>query len=174
MLKKISANRSLIPAKPEVKTQAAGKAPILDWINYNNKVIDGKDGGAKAVTASEHKVAKAVESNAYKYQSWVDQQKDVEVKKAPKMSATRSWQIIKDSMSKDELEEHYKEHPKERPVKLTPYKLDQGLDELYQGIVVDPKIEAAKQQYLKDEHARRIEKKRAAASGITNILNFYK
>ena len=46
------------------------------------------------------------------------------------MSATRSWQIIKDSMSKDELEEHYKEHPKERPVKLAPVKLDQGLTDM--------------------------------------------
>ena len=26
------------PVKPEVKTQAAGKAPILDWINYNNNI----------------------------------------------------------------------------------------------------------------------------------------
>ena len=47
-----------------------------------------------------------------------------------KMSATRSWQIIKDSMSKDELEEHYKEHPKERPVKLTGFKPDPYLTEM--------------------------------------------
>ena len=59
-----------------------------------------------------------------------DRQKKAPVKKGPRMSATRSWQIIKESMSKDELEEHYKEHPKERPVKLMPVKLDQGLTDM--------------------------------------------
>ena len=58
------------------------------------------------------------------------QPKEPVAKKAPKMSATRSWQIIKDSMSKDELEEHYKEHPKERPVKLAPIELDKGLTDM--------------------------------------------
>lgn len=131
MQNKISNKPTNKPVKPEVKTQAAGKAPILDWINYNNKVMDGKDGGAKAVTASEQKVANAVEANAYKYESATDRiQEQDRAKKAPKMSATRSWQIIKDSMSKDELEEHYKEHPKERPVKLMPVKLDQGLTDM--------------------------------------------
>ena len=107
------------------------KTPIGNWINYNLKVNDGKYGGAKAVTASEQKVANAVEANAYKYESATDRiQEQDRAKKAPKMSATRSWQIIKDSMSKDELEEHYKEHPKERPVKLTPVKLDPGLTQM--------------------------------------------
>ena len=59
-----------------------------------------------------------------------DYPKSVEIKKAPKMSATRSWQIIRDSMSKDELEEHYKEHPKERPITLTPFKPDPYLNEM--------------------------------------------
>ena len=50
--------------------------------------------------------------------------------KSKKMSATRSWQIIKQSMSKDELEDHYKRHPEDRPIKVTPYKLDDGLTQM--------------------------------------------
>ena len=45
-----------------------------------------------------------------------------------KMSATRSWQIIKQSMDKDELEEWYKDHPKDRPIKVTPFKPDPYLN----------------------------------------------
>jgi len=133
MLKKISNKPTNKPVKPEVKTQAAGKPAILDWMNYNLKVNDGKDGGAKAVTASEQKVADAVEANAYKYVSSTDriQEQDRQQKAKPKkMSATRSWRIIKQSMDKDELEEHYKEHPKERPVELLPVKLDPGLTDM--------------------------------------------
>ena len=130
MPKEIS-NKPTNKTAPEVKTQAAAKAPILDWMNYNLKVNDGKDGGAKAVTASEQKVADAVEANAYKYESATDRiQEQDRQKKAPKMSATRSWQIIKQSMDKDELEEHYKEHPKERPVKLMAFKPDPYLTEV--------------------------------------------
>ena len=46
------------------------------------------------------------------------------------MSASRSWQIIKSSMDKDELEQWYKDHPKERPVKLAPIELDKGLTQM--------------------------------------------
>ena len=53
-----------------------------------------------------------------------DRQKKAPVKKGPRMSATRSWQIIKESMSKDELEEFYKDHPEERPIEVTPFKPD--------------------------------------------------
>ena len=131
MQKRISNKPTNEAVKPEVKTQAAAKAPILDWINYNNKVIDGKDGGAKAVTASEHKVAKAVEANAYKYESATDRiQEQDRQKKEPRMSASRSWQIIKSSMDKDELEEWYKDHPEDRPVELAPVEYDKGLTEM--------------------------------------------
>ena len=34
------------------------------------------------------------------------------------------------SMDKDELEEWYKDHPKDRPIKVTPYKLDEGLTQM--------------------------------------------
>ena len=36
------------------------------------------------------------------------------------MSAKRSWQVIKQSMDKDELAEHYKNHPEDKPAKLEP------------------------------------------------------
>ena len=183
------------PTKPEVKTQAVGKPPIIDWINYNNKIGDPK---AKPFTDAEEKVAEATEAqmnglsdrlqNArafvtppkaakakpYKYESWADQQKDAEVKKPTRMSASRSWQVIKQSMDKDELEEWYKDNPKDRPIELTPFKPDPMLEEIYQGTVVNPKFEAAKRQYLKDEEARRIEKNRTARAGIKTVLNFYK
>jgi hypothetical protein len=47
-----------------------------------------------------------------------------------KMSATRSWQIIKQSMSPEEREEWYKDHPKDRPIKMSPVKLDPGLTQM--------------------------------------------
>lgn len=106
------------------------KTPIGNWINYNLKVNDGKYGGAKAVTASEQKVANAVEANAYKYESATDRiQEQDRQKKAPKMSASRSWQIIKQSMGKDELADWYKEHPEDKPVELMPVKFDPYLTE---------------------------------------------
>ena len=128
MLKKISNKPTNKPVKPEVKTQAAGKAPIENWIGYNNKAY-GND--PKPITDAERKIGEATEANAYKYESATDRIQELDrQKKAPKMSATRSWRIIKDSMSKDELEEHYKEHPKERPVKLAPIELDKGLTDM--------------------------------------------
>ena len=114
MQNKISNKPTNKPVKPEVKTQAAGKPmPIVKYIDtmnrlYGNAKTDEYGNEETAITRIQEPVAK----------------------KAPKMSATRSWQIIKDSMSKDELEEHYKEHPKERPVKLMPVKLDQGLTDM--------------------------------------------
>ena len=124
---KISNKPTNKPVKPEVKTQAAGKAPILDWINYNNKTFGNNK---EPITAAEARVAKSVDQYGNQERATDRIQEQDRAKKAPKMSATRSWQIIKDSMSKDELEEHYKEHPKERPVKLMPVKLDQGLTDM--------------------------------------------
>ena len=178
MQKKISANRSLIPAKPEVKTQAAG----FKYQSFADDKVERLDESTASDTELYNKLAG---NDPLRYTKIIsgrydgtpmpkDYPKSVEVKKAPKMSATRSWQIIKDSMSKDELEEHYKEHPKERPVKLMPVKLDPMLEEIYHGTVVNPKFEAVKRQYLKDEEARRMEKKRTARAGIKTILNFYK
>jgi hypothetical protein len=54
----------------------------------------------------------------------------VNVKPTKKMSATRSWQIIKQSMSPEEREEWYKDHPKDRPIKMSPVKLDPGLTQM--------------------------------------------
>ena len=52
------------------------------------------------------------------------------IKKAPRMSAAKSWQIIKQSMSPEEREEWYKDHPEERPAKLAPVKPDPYLTEI--------------------------------------------
>ena len=52
------------------------------------------------------------------------------IQNSPKMSATRSWQIIKQTMSDEEREEHYQRHPEDRPAKITPVKLDEGLTQM--------------------------------------------
>ena len=119
MQKRISNKPTNKPVKPEVKTQAAGKPmEITRYISRMNQLYGNSEtdeyGNAESATDRIRE----------------QQPKEPVAKKAPKMSATRSWQIIKDSMSKDELEQHYKEHPKERPVKLTPVKLDQGLTQM--------------------------------------------
>ena len=122
-LNKISANRSLIPVKPEVKTQAAGKPmPIVKYINTMNRLYGNSNTDEYG---NEERATDRIQE-----QDRQQKAKEPVAKKAPKMSATRSWQIIKDSMSKDELEEHYKEHPKERPVKLAPIELDKGLTDM--------------------------------------------
>ena len=151
MPKEIRTKSSNEPVKPDVKTQAAGKfrydsfandkverlpglkdvvfpldkTPMENWISYNNKA-SGND--PKPITPAEQKVSDAVErSNKLSDTRTADASAFYNPKK---MSATRSWQIIKQSMSKDELEEHYRDHPKDRPVKLTPVKLDQGLTDM--------------------------------------------
>ena len=121
-LNKISANRSLIPTKPGA-TQAVGKPmPIVKYINTMNRLYGNSNTDEYG---NEERATDRIQE-----QDRQQKAKEPVAKKAPKMSATRSWQIIRDSMSKDELEEHYKEHPKERPVKLAPVKLDQGLTDM--------------------------------------------
>jgi len=132
---KISNKTTNKPVKPEVKTQAAGKAPILDWINYNNKTFGNNK---EPITAAEARVAKAVDqygnqeraTDRIQEQDRQQKAKEPVAKKAPKMSATRSWQIIKQSMDKDEREEWYKDHPEDRPVELAPVEYDKGLTEM--------------------------------------------
>tara|TARA_R110000824_G_scaffold296807_1_gene485068 strand:+ start:296 stop:919 length:624 start_codon:yes stop_codon:yes gene_type:complete len=132
------------------------KTPIENWVNWNQKVHGNKEG---AVTASEAKVADAVEKSMYppeaselqmaklekrianarayvtkpkekkdkwQYTSWADQQ----IEKAPKMSAKKSWQIIKQSMNKDELADWYVEHPEDKPAEYKPYKPDPYITEM--------------------------------------------
>jgi hypothetical protein len=151
MQNKISNKPTNKPVKPDVKNQAAGKHPILNYIGYNNKAY-GSD--KEPMTAQEIKMGKVIDEYG-NVESATDRIRDPEFfqKKLPvkksnklsdtrsanaaafyqptnKMSATRSWQIIKQSMSKDELEEHYRDHPKERPIEVTPYKLDEGLTQM--------------------------------------------
>ena len=127
MQNKIS-NKPTNKPQPDVKNQAAGKAPIENWIGYNNKAYGNEP---KPITDAERKVGEATEANAYKYESATDRiQEQDRQKKAPRMSASRSWQIIKGSMDKDELEEWYRDHPEDRPMKLAPVEYDKGLTEM--------------------------------------------
>jgi len=127
MQKRIRNKPTNEPVKPEVKTQAAGKAPILDWIGYNNKAYGNNK---EPITAAEARVAKAVDQYGNQERATDRIQEQDRAKKAPKMSASRSWQIIKSSMDKDEREEWYKDHPEDRPMKLAPVEYDKGLTEM--------------------------------------------
>jgi hypothetical protein len=127
MQKRISNKPTNEPVKPEVKTQAAGKHLVkkLDESTASDTQLydqlSGKD-PARYVQIMNGRYSDQPMPKNYP--------KPVEIKKSPKMSATKSWQIIKSSMNKDELEEWYKDHPEDRPLKITPYKLDEGLTEM--------------------------------------------
>ena len=113
MLKKISNKPTNEPVKPEA-TQAAGKPmPILKYISKMNSLY----GNSKTDEYGNEETATT------RIQEQDKQQKD----KPKKMSASRSWQIIKQSMNKEELEDHYKRHPEDRPIKTTPMEYDKGL-----------------------------------------------
>jgi len=125
------------------------KTPIENWVSWNQKVYDNKEG---AVTASEAKVADAVnkmmvsptkvgkykpKKDNWKYESWGDQQIEIAEeqnkpkKKSPRMSATRSWNVIKQSLNKDELAEWYASHPEDKPALYKPYKPDPIIAAMY-------------------------------------------
>ena len=52
------------------------------------------------------------------------------IQNPPKMSATQTWNVIKQSMDKDELAEHYQRHPEDRPIETTPFEYDKGLTQM--------------------------------------------
>tara|TARA_Y100000294_G_scaffold160096_1_gene163467 strand:+ start:180 stop:692 length:513 start_codon:yes stop_codon:yes gene_type:complete len=140
------------PTKPGA-TQAVGKSPMENYIGYHNKAYPSDFADTKPMTPAEagmgkvideygnqehatsrireqdnqEKISEEVKAKAFYELTKPPQQK---VKPTKKMSATRSWQIIKDSMSKDELEEHYKQNPKDRPIKAAPVTLDPGLTQM--------------------------------------------
>ena len=132
------------PTKPEVKTQAARYiSPMENYIGYHNKAYASEFENPKPMTPAEKRMGKVIdeygneETATTRIQNRAKKLSDTRTANASafypsskRMSATRSWQIIKDSMSKDELEEHYKQNPKDRPVKLTPVKLDPGLTQM--------------------------------------------
>ena len=177
MKKEVSNKPTNKPVTPEPISQAAGKAPVLDWISYNNKAY-GND--PKPITAAEQKVADAVENPKffqnklknvqeppkprYIYNIGKQELEDVNAgvnalerlrgksaeeivgeiydvvpeperfndkilkqgkyepkKKSKRLTATQSWNIIKQSMSDDEREEHYRKHPEDRPIKIAEY-----------------------------------------------------
>tara|TARA_B110000881_G_scaffold131543_1_gene115722 strand:- start:58 stop:630 length:573 start_codon:yes stop_codon:yes gene_type:complete len=124
------------------------KTPIENWVSYNQKVYGNS---VEPLTASEKRVGEAVESKSvepkavkykpkkdqWKYESWGDQQiataekQDKPKKKSPRMSATRSWNIIKQSLNKDELAEWYASHPEDKPALYKPYKPDPIIAAMY-------------------------------------------
>lgn len=123
------------------------KTPIENWVSYNQKVYGNSD---EALTASELKVADSVDKmlvnstavkakpkkDKWKYTSRVDEMvaadklANQQIEKAPKMSAKKSWQIIKQSMNKDELADWYVEHPEDKPAEYKPYKPDPYITEM--------------------------------------------
>ena len=123
MQNKISNKPTNKPVKPEVKTQAAGKPmPIVKYINTMNRLYGNSNTDEYG---NEERATDRIQE-----QDRQQKAKEPVAKKAPKMSATRSWQIIKQSMDKDEREEWYKDHPEDRPVELAPVEYDKGLTEM--------------------------------------------
>ena len=146
------------PTKPGA-TQAVGKSPMENYIGYHKKAYASDLADTKPMTPAEARMGKVIdeygnqehatsrireqdnqekisEEVKAKYQSpnWQRLSADpalfVNVKPTKKMSATRSWQIIKQSMSPEEREEWYKDHPKDRPIKAAPVTLDPGLTQM--------------------------------------------
>lgn len=114
-------NKSSKPKKPEVKTQAM---PLVEYVDRISRLYGSSDEYGNVESATDR-----IRDPEFFQNKLKNLQKEP-TKKAPRMSATRSWQIIKQSMSKDELEDHYKRHPEDRPIKVTPYKLDDGLTQM--------------------------------------------
>ena len=122
MQEKISNKPTNKPTKPEA-TQAVGKPmPIVKYINTMNRLYGNSNTDEYG---NEERATDRIQE-----QDRQQKAKEPVAKKAPKMSATRSWQIIKQSMDKDEREEWYKDHPEDRPVELAPVEYDKGLTEM--------------------------------------------
>ena len=122
MQEKISNKPTNKPTKPGA-TQAVGKPmPIVKYINTMNRLYGNSNTDEYG---NEERATDRIQE-----QDRQQKAKEPVAKKAPKMSATRSWQIIKQSMDKDEREEWYKDHPEDRPVELAPVEYDKGLTEM--------------------------------------------
>ena len=122
MQEKISNKTTNKPTKPGA-TQAVGKPmPIVKYINTMNRLYGNSNTDEYG---NEERATDRIQE-----QDRQQKAKEPVAKKAPKMSATRSWQIIKQSMDKDEREEWYKDHPEDRPVELAPVEYDKGLTEM--------------------------------------------
>ena len=132
MQKKISTKSTNQPVKPDVKNQAAGK---FKYQSFANDKVERLDESTASDTQLYDQLAgkdparyAQIMNGRYSDQPMPkNYPKPVEIKKAPKMSASRSWQIIKQSMNKEELEDHYKRHPEDKPTEMTPVELDKGL-----------------------------------------------
>ena len=137
----LSINEPNVPSLNDV-VFPLDKTPIENWVNYSQKVYGKND---EPLTDIEKKVGNAVESSMenptkvvkakpkdkWEYTSRVDEMiaadklaNQPEVKKSPRMSAARSWNLIKKSMNKDEIAEWYKDHPEDKPAEYKPYKPD--------------------------------------------------
>ena len=126
MPKEIRTKSSNEPVKPDVKNQAAGKPPIIKYIDRIQELY------GKSETDEYGNVESATDRirDPEFFQNKLKNLQKEPTKKAPRMSATRSWQVIKQSMDKDELTEHYKNHPEDKPVELLPVKPDPIITEM--------------------------------------------
>ena len=90
--------------------------PIVKYIDRMNRLYSNTetDQYGNAETATDR-----IQDPKF-FQNIVKNLHNEPAKKAPRMSAKRSWQVIKQSMDKDELAEHYKNHPEDKPAKLEP------------------------------------------------------
>ena len=126
MPKEIRTKSSNEPVKPDVKNQAAGKPPIIKYIDRIQELY------GKSETDEYGNVESATDRirDPEFFQNKLKNLQKEPAKKAPRMSAVRSWQVIKQSMDKDELAEHYKNHPEDKPVELLPVKPDPMITEM--------------------------------------------
>jgi|TARA_R110000751_G_C13559468_1_gene457279 hypothetical protein len=97
------------PTKPEVKTQAAGKPmPIIKYIDRMSRLYGSSE-------VDEYGNPPSATDRIQDPEFFQNKLKNVQkepIKKAPRMSAKKSWQVIKQSMDKD------------KPAKLEPVILD--------------------------------------------------
>ena len=102
--------------------------PIVEFIDRINRNYGAADeyGNVESATDRIRYPKEASDAQMANLKSKLDKDPN-RPQRSKKMSATRSWQIIKQSMDKDELAEWYKDHPEDRPIKITPMEYDKGL-----------------------------------------------
>ena len=127
MPKEIRTKSSNNSVKPDVKNQAAGKPmPIIKYIDRMNRIYGNSETDQYGNVESATDRIRDPEF----FQNKLKNIQKEPAKKAPRMSAVRSWQVIKQSMDKDELAEHYKNHPEDKPVELLPVEPDPIITEM--------------------------------------------
>ena len=104
---------------------------IVSYIDRMNRLYGSSDeyGNVESATDRIRYPKEASDAQMANLKSKLDKDPNrLQPTKGKRMTATRSWQIIKESMDKDELEEWYKDHPEDRPIEVTPFKPDPYLN----------------------------------------------